>query len=198
MFKSMFSFMIALFLGMIINHSQSFSHCDTESGPVIKAAKQAIKTGNVNYILIWVQKDDSEKIIEVFNKTILNIKKDPTNQENYEKELFTTLLKVHREGEGAEFSGIKDDNTVLKPIKMADSAIDDGSIKEVSKMVTNHIERVITEKFTELEHARQFDVNDVEAGREYVRKYVEFMHLIEGLHNLVSDQGHGLNSPKIS
>ena len=35
-------------------------HCDSLNGPVVLAAKKAIKTGNVNYILIWIP-ENSEK-----------------------------------------------------------------------------------------------------------------------------------------
>jgi len=32
-------------------------HCDTREGPVIKAAKKALETGNKNYILIRVPEE---------------------------------------------------------------------------------------------------------------------------------------------
>jgi hypothetical protein len=31
-----------------------FAHCDTMEGPVIKAARKALETGNINLVLIWV------------------------------------------------------------------------------------------------------------------------------------------------
>ena len=35
------------------------AHCDGLDGPVVKAAQKALAEGNVNHVLIWVQKDDS-------------------------------------------------------------------------------------------------------------------------------------------
>lgn len=32
-------------------------HCDTRDGPVVRAAEEALRKGNVNYVLIWVPKE---------------------------------------------------------------------------------------------------------------------------------------------
>jgi hypothetical protein len=34
------------------------AHCDTPDGLVVAAARKALDTGNVNLVLIWVQKRD--------------------------------------------------------------------------------------------------------------------------------------------
>ena len=31
-------------------------HCDTRDGPVVRAAKKALETGNLNYVLIWIKR----------------------------------------------------------------------------------------------------------------------------------------------
>ncbi len=45
-------------------------HCDTLDGPVVKAAKRALETGNVNLILLWVPKSAEEELRKAFEKTI--------------------------------------------------------------------------------------------------------------------------------
>ena len=35
-----------------------FAHCDTMDGPIIKGAQQALETGNVDLVLMWIQKKD--------------------------------------------------------------------------------------------------------------------------------------------
>ena len=58
---------VALFLIIIILYpAEALAHCDGIDGPVVLAAKEAIKTGDVNLILIWVQKDDEAEIRQVF------------------------------------------------------------------------------------------------------------------------------------
>ena len=56
-----------LFLG----NSSVSAHCDGMDGPVVKAAIKAFETGNVDYVLIWVQKEDEEIVKNAFNKTLL-------------------------------------------------------------------------------------------------------------------------------
>ena len=38
---------------------------------------------------------------------------------------------------------------------------------------------------------RKYDVNDVEAGREYVKAYVEYIHFVERLHEAVTSGAAG-------
>ena len=32
------------------------AHCDTRDGPVVRAAKKALETGNLNYVLIRIKR----------------------------------------------------------------------------------------------------------------------------------------------
>ncbi len=62
---------LALFLIIIIFYpAAALAHCDGNDGPVVLAAKEALKTGDVNLILIWVQEDDEAQIREVFEHTL--------------------------------------------------------------------------------------------------------------------------------
>lgn len=46
------------------------THCDGLDGPVVKAARRALTEGNVNLVLIWVQKADEAEIKHAFQKTL--------------------------------------------------------------------------------------------------------------------------------
>ena len=45
-------------------------HCDTMDGPVVKAAKTALETGNVNLILPWVPEKAEGELKKAFEKTL--------------------------------------------------------------------------------------------------------------------------------
>lgn len=45
-------------------------HCDTKDGPVVSAARVALDTGNVNFVLIWVPESAENELKEVFEKTL--------------------------------------------------------------------------------------------------------------------------------
>ena len=48
----------------------ALAHCDTLDGPVVGAARKALDSGNVNLVLVWVQKKDETEIKNQFQKTI--------------------------------------------------------------------------------------------------------------------------------
>ena len=50
--------------------SATFAHCDGLDGPVVTAAQKALESGNVNPVLIWVQKKDEQTIKDAFQKTL--------------------------------------------------------------------------------------------------------------------------------
>src|SRR3990170_1798362 len=78
--------------------SPARAHCDSLDGPVVKAAQRALDTGNVNLVLIWVRKEDSEEIEKVFQKTLNLRKKGPEAKELADKYFFETLVRIHRAG----------------------------------------------------------------------------------------------------
>lgn len=45
-----------------------FAHCDTMDGPIIKTAQKALETGDVNLVLVWIQKRDEAELTQAFKK----------------------------------------------------------------------------------------------------------------------------------
>ena len=41
----------------LLRPNNLFAHCDGMDGPVVTAAEQALETGDVNLVLIWVSKN---------------------------------------------------------------------------------------------------------------------------------------------
>lgn len=53
--------MFALGAALFIPQS-AVAHCDGMDGPVVKTAQKALASGDVNLVLIWVQKGDEKEI----------------------------------------------------------------------------------------------------------------------------------------
>ncbi|MCI0695091.1 DUF6448 family protein [candidate division KSB1 bacterium] len=60
-----------LFALTLLGAESALAHCDGMDGPVAKAAQKALETGNVNHVLIWVQKKDEAKIRKAFEQTLV-------------------------------------------------------------------------------------------------------------------------------
>jgi hypothetical protein len=161
-----------------------FAHCDTMDGPVVKAAQKALESGDLSPVLIWVQKQDETEIKKAFEKTRAIRKLSPEAKEFADMYFFETLVRIHRAGEGAPYTGIKPAGTDLGlAIPAADSAIASGDIKQVNKLINDAITQELNRRFKEVVEKKNFKKDDIEAGRQYVRAYIEFVHYVESVYN---------------
>ena len=170
-----------------------FAHCDGMDGPVVKAAQKALEVGNVNLALIWVQKKDEAEIKKTFQKTLTIRKLSPEARELADMYFFETLVRIHRAGEGAPYTGLKPAGRDLGPaIPAADKALDDGSSEPLVKLLSDTVQNGVNERFNHAITKKNFSKDDIETGREYVKAYVEFVHYVEGLYEAAegSSQDH--------
>ena len=186
--KSLPVFVIGFVLLMM--PTKVLGHCDGMDGPVVKAAQRALAKGDVNLVLIWVQANDEAEIRKVFAKTLAVRKLNPEARELADLYFFETLVRLHRAGEGAPYTGLKPAGRDLGPaIPAADKAIETGAVEPLVKLITSESANGVRERFQKVTAAKKFNAEDVSAGREYVKAYLEFVHYIEGLHE--SAQGGG-------
>ena len=91
----------------LLGPNRGFAHCDGLDGPVVKVAQKALETGNVNLVLIWVQKKDEGEVKKAFQKTLAVRKLNPQAKELADMYFFETLVRIHRAGEGEPYTGLK-------------------------------------------------------------------------------------------
>jgi hypothetical protein len=169
-------------IGLLTPH-QVFAHCDGMDGPVIKAAQKALETGNGNLVLMWVQQQDEAEIKEAFQKTLAVRPLSPEAKELADRYFFETLVRVHRAGEGAPYTGLKPAGRDLGPaIPAADQALDAGSAEALLRLLIGTVHDGVLGQLKEVMTKRQFDKDDVAAGQAYVRAYVPFIHYVERLY----------------
>ena len=87
-------------LAMMLIPNPAMAHCDGMDGPVVKAAQRALASGDVNLVLIWVQKKDIQEIRQAFERTLAVRKLGHAAQELADLYFFETLVRMHRAGEG--------------------------------------------------------------------------------------------------
>jgi len=178
---------------VLLGPNNLFAHCDGMDGPVVTAAKQALETGDVNLVLIWVSKKDETEIRNAFQKALTVRKLNPEVKELADMYFFETLVRIHRAGEGEPYTGIKPAGRDLGPaVPAADKAIADGKLEPLYKILTDKIHEGLHEKFKEVMKKKDFKKNDVDAGREFVEAYVPFVHYVEALYDAAAKGGgHG-------
>lgn len=160
------------------------AHCDSMEGPVVKASQKALETGNINYVLVWVQAKDEKEIKEMFDKTNKVRTLSPEAKELADMYFFETVVRVHRMGEGEPYTGLKPVGYhPAEGIEAADIAIEKNSVENILTHLDKKYHSKVKDLFNNLQSKKNYNVNDVRAGREYVEAYVHFIHYVEGLFN---------------
>lgn len=169
--------------------NRALAHCDGMDGPVVKAAREALATGNLDLALIWVQASHEAELRSAFARTMAVRDLSPEAKDLADLYFFETLVRLHRAGEGAPYTGLKPAGRDLGPaIPAADKALADGSAGALVKMLNDLSEAGIRERFRKALTTRNFK-DDVQAGREHVRAYVEFVHYVEALYAAAGGSG---------
>ena len=160
------------------------AHCDTMGGPVVAAAKVALEKGDVTPVLKWVKKEQEEEVRSAFAKTLAVRTLSPQAKELADTYFFETLVRIHRAGEGAPYTGLEPADTPISPaVSAADEALTKRSAGDLVKLLTDEIGKGVEERFEEVLEKKKHAEASVEAGREYVQAYVEFTHFAERLYD---------------
>jgi hypothetical protein len=152
-------------------------------GPVVLAAEAALEQKDVTPVLMWVNQQAEPEIKAAFVRALAVRRLGPEARELADRFFFETLVRVHRAGEGAPFTGLKPAGTPMEPaIQEADKALASGSVDTVINLVTDEAAAGIRRRFAKALEKKPNAQHSVDAGREFVEAYVEYVHYVEGLH----------------
>jgi hypothetical protein len=155
------------------------AHCDTEDGPAVQDGRRALETGNPNYALKWVHAEGEDEVRVSFDAAQAARGGDDAAQAA--RAFLETLVRVHRAGEGAGFDGIKPTGTELPPeVVAADAALDAGTIEPLRGLIPDDRWDELEQRFNVALAKKGFDVDDLDAARDYVAAYVHFFKYAEG------------------
>lgn len=175
--------LVLLFASFLLLPDKALAHCDTMDGPVVKAARQALKTRNINFVLIWVQKKDEAEVRQAFRQTLVVRSLSRAARELADRYFFEAVVRIHRAGEGQPYTGLKPAGTDLGPvIPVADRALENGAVEPLLKLFPDNARPKIENRFRDAIAKKNFDKNDVEAGRKYVGAYTSFLEYLEHLY----------------
>jgi len=181
-YKSIVSTIIFLISTLVLNTGVAFAHCDSMEGPVVKASQVALETGNINYVLVWVRAEDEQEIKVMFDKVNKVRTLSPEAKELADMYFFETVVRVHRMGEGVGYTGLKPAGYQPEEgIEAADIAIAENSLEPIYAHLDEEQNPKIKDYFADLQSKKDYNVNDLKAGREYVEAYVHFIHYVEAV-----------------
>ena len=150
-------------------------HCDSLDGPVVTAARHALEEGDVYTVLPYVHLDGEEEVRQAFHRTVAARGLGPEARDVADQWFFETVVRVHRAGEGAPFTGLQPAGLDVGPaIPAAERALESGSAEPLSDVLCRLVRDGVEDR-----HARAMKLKDradegVAHGREYVEAMLDF------------------------
>lgn len=183
-------FVLAAFICVSIFVAAVYAHCDSTSGPVISEAMAALDKSDITPVLKWIKPEYETELKEAFSLAIQVRNKSGEAKELADKYFLETLIRLHRAGEGAPYTGIKK-TPPEKIVVLTDQALASGSADELIEIIQKHLAEAIKEKFNKAMQASKNKDQSVKSGREFVEAYVQYTHYVEGIHaSIMSTGGH--------
>lgn len=166
-------------------------HCDSLDGPVVRAARHALETGEVTAALAYVPADAEDEVRATFESVLPVRSLGHGARLVAERLFFETVVRLHREGEGATFSGLKPAGLDVGPvIPLAEEAIESGSAEDLTTflgaVLTDELHRRLA-AVGELGDARN---GSVEREREWVEAMLGFQTYSQALFEALESQPH--------
>lgn len=172
------------------------AHCDTLSGPVVGAAKKALDAGDLGPVLRWVKPEAEPELRQAFDRTLAVRSQGSKARELADQYFLETVVRLHRAGEGAPYTGLKaepDDPAGL--IAASDRALEGKSADPLVALVTSGVATGLRERYDRVVEARKHADESVDAGRRFVAAYVEYVHFVEALQLVLAPAGqHAQNA----
>lgn len=169
--------------GALFGVSGAEAHCDTMDGPVVAAARVALEKGDITPVLKWVRPEDEREIGAAFVRTIAVRAAGREARELADTWFFETLVRIHRAGEGAPYTGLEPAGTPIElSIALTDKALAAGDPAELIRVVSSSVADGIRERIARAVETKKHAEESVAKGREFVVAYVELTHYVERLY----------------
>lgn len=150
-------------------------HCDSKDGPVVKAAMSALEAETVEIVLPYVPADSEAEVRTAFSKTLSARALGGAAAEVASEWFSETVVRLHRAGEGAPYTGLKPAGLGHGPVvPVAERAVETGDVNELAELLAGALRDEVTRKFDEVMRLQPMARGTVPEAREYVEAMLGF------------------------
>ena len=144
-------------------------HCDSMDGPVVTAAREALESRDVDVVLPFVKKEGEAEVTRAFAAAQRARDAGAGAREVADLYFFETVVRIHRAGEGAPYTGLKPAGLGHGPvIPVAELGIESGSPGQLADLLAAHVRDEVRRRFDHLMELKPSSGQDVPHAREYV------------------------------
>ena len=177
----------ALAAGLLFGSTAAQAHCDAADGPVANAAQKALDTGNVNLALPYAPAKAEAELKTAFAQALKVRSLNADAKALADRSFIETTIRLHRECEGAAYTGLKPAGGDYGPaIPAAEHALETADASKVKALLVEEIEHALHERLAHAREGRKVSkepntADQVESARKRVSGEFEFVVFVESL-----------------
>lgn len=167
-------------------------HCDSLDGPVVTAARRSLEHDDVSLVLPYVPADAEHEVEDTFARAIKVRGQGAEAREVADRLFFETVVRLHRAGEGAPYTGLKPAGLDVGPvIPVCERAIEDNDSSALIALLTGIVRDEAQRRFDEMVALRAEADKDVAHARAYVTAMLGLQVWAHMLALAAHEQPHG-------
>ncbi len=180
---------------LFVTERPAQAHCDSLDGPVAKAVQKALEFGNVNPVLAYAPATAEAEIRAAFEKSRKVRGVNPDVRALADQAFMETVIRLHRAGEGAAYTGLKPAGIDYGPvIPAAEHAVETGDLEKLKAVLMEEIEHALRDRIA---HVRELQkapgepkaAAEVPHARERVSAELGFVIFAESIRQAVLGKG---------
>jgi len=152
-------------------------------GPVTKAAKESLETGNASRILIWIPEESENTLKNLLERTccVRSARQDERTAEWY----FETVNRLHVASHGLNNLNISTKTPEEKAIiLLVQKACESGNFEDIAVRIPDTPAGELRQRFEDLMKKKDsYCEENCVAGRRYVSAFVDFITFVNSLHS---------------
>jgi hypothetical protein len=185
----------ALAAGLLFGSSSAQAHCDALDGPVAKAVQKALEDGNVHPVLAYAPAAAETEIREAFDRSrkVRGLGSDA--KALADRAFMETVVRLHRAGEGAPYTGLKAAGADYGPvIPAAEHAVQSGDLTKLKAVLVEEIEHALHDRLANARKLQNVSLEpktaaEVPHARERVSAELGFVTFAETLRQAAHGKG---------
>ncbi|HET7572852.1 MAG TPA: DUF6448 family protein [Gaiellaceae bacterium] len=171
-------------------------HCDSLDGPVVAAARQALDAGEPEPVLPFVPATGETEVRAAFEQARAVRAQSPQARELADRWFYENVVRIHRAGEGAPYTGLKPAGLDVGPvIPLAERAIESGSADELTELLAGLVAEEVERRLARVLDLQREADGDLATRRRYVEAMLGLQvwahHLYAAARSDPHEHGHG-------
>jgi hypothetical protein len=181
--------------GLLFQVQSAQAHCDSLDGPVAKAVYKALDDGNVNPVLVYAPATAEAEIRAAFEKSRKVRGLGAEARTLADQAFMETVIRLHRAGEGATYTGLKPAGIDYGPVvPAAEHAVETGDLAKLKAVLTEEIEHELRERLAHVRELKKAPLEpktaaEVPHSRERVSAELGFITFAESLRQAALGKG---------